>query len=333
MKAIRVSQTSGVPIFKQIYEQIEFMIQTGQLTDGDRLPSSRMLAKNLGINRNTVARAYRDLREHGYVESQQRRGMVVVGAGVAQRQAEARAKARTVLAEATRECVALGLEAEEISTLAYHFGLHAEEMEVRVAFVECNLDRATYFAEELGTRLDLNVEPLVLGAFDVDEAFSVDLVLTTFFHLAEVRRLARQTPAEVVAIVVAPHIRTLVQLARVPKSNRVGVLYSTPDQAEAIRSSLVQTGLTNIEVLSTETIEEDLKQVDAVVVPTEMPSLAAAVDRDVTVIEFGNVLDEASIKMVQEVVQEVQDQKAVAHKNDPIETPKTAEPLSLTGAG
>jgi GntR family transcriptional regulator len=310
--SIRVSQTSGVPIYKQIVEQIEFMIEAGQLTDGDRLPSSRMLAKNLSINRNTVARAYRDLREQDYVESQRRRGMVVVGAVKAQERAKARTRARTVLADATKECVSLGLSAEEISSLAYHFGLHAEQLEVKIGFVECNIDRANYFSEELSSRLELEVEPLVLEHFDPDEAFQVDLILTTFFHLTEVRRLARGRGVEVVAIVVAPHVRTLVQLAQVPKSQAVGILYSTQDQAEGIRDSLVQTGLENIHVLSRENLDEELKSVDVVVVPTEMPQLVEAVDGKVQIIDFGNILDEASLRMVQEVVDEIQDRKALA---------------------
>ena len=312
MTSIRVSQTSGVPIYKQIVEQIEFMIEAGQLVDGDRLPSSRMLAKNLSINRNTVARAYSELRQQGHVESQRRRGMVVVGAAKAQERAQARTRARTVLASATRECVALGLAAEEISSLAYHFGLHAEQLEVKICFVECNLDRASYFADELSSRLEMTVDPLVLDHFNPDEAFRVDLILTTFFHLAEVRRLARGSGAEVVAIVVAPHVTTLVQLAKVPKSQTVGILYSTQDQAEGIRDSLLQTGLTNIQVLPGEELVEELKTVDVVVVPTEMPQLKEAVNGEVDVIDFGNVLDEASMRMVREVVDEIQDRKALS---------------------
>ena len=151
----------------------------------------------------------------------------------------------------------------------------------------------------------------MLEEFDPDEAFQVDLVLTTFFHLTEVRRLARSSGAEVVAIVVAPHVRTLVQLAQVKKSQRVGILYSTQDQAEGIRDSLVQTGLKDIEVLSPDNLEEDLEVVDVIVVPTEMPQLREAVDGRVDVIDFGNVLDEASMRMVREVVSEIQDRKAL----------------------
>jgi hypothetical protein len=214
-----------------------------------------------------------------------------------------------VLSVAASECVTLGLAPEEISSLAYHFSLHAEQLQVNVAFVECNEERASYFAEELSDRLGLPVRPLVLGHFDAEQEFDVDLVLTTFFHLSEVRRLARRKKAEVVAIVVAPHVMTLVRLAQVPKGKRVGVLYSTTDQAVGIRDSLVQSGLKNIEVLEQPT-EEELSRVDVVVVPSEMPELKDRINGAVDVIEFGNVLDESSTRMVAEVVDELRDRKA-----------------------
>jgi GntR family transcriptional regulator len=306
---IRVSQSSGVPVYKQIVEQIEFMIEAGQMNDGDRLPSSRMLASNMQVNRNTVARAYSELRDAGYIESRRRQGMVVVGGQQAREQAAARARARDLLGTAASECITLGLTPEEISSLAYHFSLHAEQLQVNVAFVECNEERATYFAKELSERLELPVRALVLGQFDPEREFDVDLVLTTFFHLSEVRRLARPSNAEVVAIVVAPHVTTLVRLAQVPKGQRVGVLYSTTDQAAGIRDSLVQSGLKNIEVLE-DASQDELSRVDIVVVPSEMPELKARVNGTVEVIEFGNVLDESSTRMVAEVVEELRDRKA-----------------------
>jgi DNA-binding transcriptional regulator YhcF (GntR family) len=307
--SIRVNAASGVPIYRQIVDQIEFMIEAGQLDDGDRLPGSRMLASNLKINRNTVARAYRELRDQGYVVSRRRGGMVVTDAAAARERATARQRARDILGEATRTCVLLGLTPEQISSLAYHFGLQAEQLNVTASFVECNAERAEYFAGELSARLGLHVRPLVLGEFDPDEALDVDLVLTTFFHLTEVRRLARPHGTEVIAIVVAPHVRTLAQLAQLPKTRKVGILYSTREQAEGIRDSLVQSGLHNIEVLD-EPYDGRLGAVDVVVVPSEMPSLRALVDADVAVIEFGNVLDEASTRMVREVVDDLRDRKA-----------------------
>ena len=111
MHPIRLNHATGVPVFQQIVEQITYMIETGQLDDGDQLPSSRMLADNLHVNRNTVARAYGELRQAGLVSSQGRRGMVVRDSGRARERMAARESAHTVLAGAVARCLELGLAA------------------------------------------------------------------------------------------------------------------------------------------------------------------------------------------------------------------------------
>lgn len=304
---IKVSQHSDIPIYRQIVAQLTFMIEMGHLTDGERLPSTRLLADNLHINRNTVARAYAELRDQGLVESRRRSGMVVVGGEQARSTSVARDRARDVLESAARECIRLGLTAAEIQSLVMNFSVRAEEDLLRVSFVECNADRSKYFADELEQHLGIAVRPLVLGGFD-PEAEHPDLVLTTFFHLAEVRKLLRRPKTDVVAIVVAPHVQTLVQIAQVPKNRTVGIWYSTEDQAASIRDSLTQSGIANIKVLEG-TSDEDLKDTDLVVIPSEMPELKQHLDGRVRVIEFGNVLDGASLRMVADVVHDLQASK------------------------
>ncbi|MFG3255409.1 GntR family transcriptional regulator [Streptomyces sp. NPDC048172] len=301
---LSVSQHSDVPIYRQIVTQLTFMIEMGQLRDGERLPGSRLLADNLGINRNTVAHAYADLRAEGLVEARGRNGMVVVGGERARSASRVRDRAREILASAARECVELGLTASDVQELVLDLAARAADSAPRVSFVECNADRAHYFADELERHLDLAVKPLVLGDFDpADER--PELVLTTFFHLAEVRGLLRRPTTDVIAIVVAPHVQTLVQIAQVPKNRTVGLWYSTEDQAASIRDSLTQAGVTNTRVL-TGTDDERLDGIDLVVVPSEMPGLRQRLEGRVRVIEFGNVLDAASIRMVREVVRDLQ---------------------------
>ncbi|WP_445259243.1 GntR family transcriptional regulator [Nocardioides aurantiacus] len=310
---IQVSQHSDIPIYRQIVMQVTFMIEMGHLVDGDRLPSTRLLSANLGINRNTVAQAYGELRDRGLVESRRRNGMVVVGSAHAREVSGAHSRAGRILEAAARECIELGLSPVEIQSLVMHFALSAEDALLKVSFVECNADRSQYFAEELSAHLDLSVTPLVLGEFD-PELERPDLVLTTFFHLAEVRRLLRRPGTDVVAIVVAPHVQTLVQIAQVPKTKHVGIWYSSEDQATSIRDSLTQAGIKNLTLLKG-TSEDDLKGVDLVVVPTEMPPLRDQLADHVRVIEFGNVLDDASKRMVAEVVMDLQ--AAKASRSDP----------------
>lgn len=65
------------PIFKQIVDGIGMAIATGELTEGDKLPSVRALAIRLSINPNTVAKAYNELTNLGLVDARQGLGLFV----------------------------------------------------------------------------------------------------------------------------------------------------------------------------------------------------------------------------------------------------------------
>ncbi|WP_139978275.1 GntR family transcriptional regulator [Nocardioides litoris] len=312
MQRIQLSETSGVPVFRQIIDQVVFMIEAGELRDGDRLPSSRLLATNLEVNRNTAARAYAELRRMGLATSQGRAGMVVTRSAEVRDAFADHEQAVALLSGPVRECLALGLDADEISRIARHEALAAQQAEVQVGFVECNDERAETFARDLSETVGAKVRPHVLGAFEPAELGDLDLVVTTFFHHAEVRRLVRSVEAdplpEVLAIVAAPHLRTLTRLSALPSDKRIGILYSTEHQAELIGQSLSDSGLTNVSVVR-ETSDEALAGFDVVVVPSEDPELNALVKDRSKVLEFGNVLDPASRRMVSDVVDDLRERR------------------------
>ena len=74
---IIISNSSGVPIYEQIEEQIKRQIMTGELAEGEMLPSMRVLAKELKISIITTKRAYEDLERDGFVESIMGKGSFV----------------------------------------------------------------------------------------------------------------------------------------------------------------------------------------------------------------------------------------------------------------
>ena len=74
---IIISNTSGVPIYEQIEEQIKSQIMTGALVAGEALPSMRVLAKELKISIITTKRAYEDLERDGFIESVTGKGSFV----------------------------------------------------------------------------------------------------------------------------------------------------------------------------------------------------------------------------------------------------------------
>ena len=73
----RLDLHSGVPVYRQIIDQVIGGIATGTLTAGDQLPTVRQLAVDLSINPNTVIRAYRELEIRGVLETQQGTGTFI----------------------------------------------------------------------------------------------------------------------------------------------------------------------------------------------------------------------------------------------------------------
>ncbi len=74
---IHISTKDGIPIYKQIINQIQYMIASGRLSPGEKLPPVRKLAETLLINPNTVARAYRDLETLALVQTRQGSGVCI----------------------------------------------------------------------------------------------------------------------------------------------------------------------------------------------------------------------------------------------------------------
>lgn len=75
---LTIDPNSPTPVFQQIVDQIHFLINTGELAPGTRLPSIRALASDHDIAINTVAKALRQLEFRGLIQSQDRSGYVVI---------------------------------------------------------------------------------------------------------------------------------------------------------------------------------------------------------------------------------------------------------------
>ncbi len=301
---VQVSLHSDVPVYRQIISQLSFLVEIGDLEPGHALPSARQLADDIRVNRNTVARAYAKLGEIGLIEGRGRTGTFVVGPRPASGDSSARHQARRVLESGIRECVELGLSAVEIQSLVMSLAVRAENDLLKVSCVECNADRAAYIAHEVEAQIGIKVKPLVLGGFEPEEE-RADLVLTTFSHLAEARALMSRPTTEVVGIVLGLRIQTLLQIASAAKGRTVGVWSGTDEQATTVLDALRDSGIENIELL--DGIEDqDLQGIDLVVIPEEGTELTALRERNVEVIQCGEVLDAASIRMVSDVVRDMQ---------------------------
>lgn len=78
---IVLSNSSDLPIYEQIKEQVKTQILSGELLENEMLPSLRQLAKDLKISVLTTTRAYNELEEEGFITSRQGKGFFVMPRG------------------------------------------------------------------------------------------------------------------------------------------------------------------------------------------------------------------------------------------------------------
>ncbi len=76
---LRLDTHSGVPVYRQLMEQIRFLVASGVLEPGAEIPSTRSLSASLGVNPMTISKAFQLLEQEGVLERRPGRPLVVRG--------------------------------------------------------------------------------------------------------------------------------------------------------------------------------------------------------------------------------------------------------------
>lgn len=114
MLEIIVSNSSDKPIYEQIASQMRALIMSGELAEGERLPSIRQLANDLHISVITTKRAYEELERAGYIDSVQGRGSFVAGGNAEFIREERLRNVERLLAQALAEAREAGVGLAEL---------------------------------------------------------------------------------------------------------------------------------------------------------------------------------------------------------------------------
>jgi GntR family transcriptional regulator len=110
----RLDLHSGVPVYRQIIDQVLGGIAAGTLTAGHQLPTVRQVAVDLSINPNTVVRAYRELEIRGVLETQQGTGTFISQQKVKHDEVERRRQLTQLVSEFVSRAGAAGFSIEEL---------------------------------------------------------------------------------------------------------------------------------------------------------------------------------------------------------------------------
>jgi GntR family transcriptional regulator len=105
---------SGMPVYRQIIDQVRSGMALGTLAAGDQLPTVRQMAVDLAINPNTVMRAYRELELGGLLETHQGTGTFIAEKKVTRKDAERERQLTQLANECAARAGAAGFTVEEL---------------------------------------------------------------------------------------------------------------------------------------------------------------------------------------------------------------------------
>src|SRR6201996_5733083 len=105
---------TGVPVYRQLIDQVRTGIASGALTAGDQLPTVRQLAVDLAINPNTVMRAYRELELGGLLETHQGTGTFISNKKMEKKSAERDRQLTQMAGEFAARAGAAGYSLEQL---------------------------------------------------------------------------------------------------------------------------------------------------------------------------------------------------------------------------
>ena len=313
---LRVNRQSAVPVHVQLQAQIRHLISTGSFKPGMQLPTVRQLAGFLRINRNTVARALADLYQDGYLESQQGRGTYVAARPPA-REGRAPGSLERLAQDALERARRLGFTQEElVATVAAQAPPLRAGKSARTPgiLVECNREELARYGEQIEAELPLKLERMLVEEFEARAAREpgflkrFKLVVTTFFHIHEVRAAIPAATPPAVALLSEANISVLLRLTELPEGTTVGLVCSTPKGSQNLLRSVQSAGLTHLTPVLASTddpwsISRMLEQTRVVVCSEQaMPRLGGTLPPDVEVIFSHRVLEPGSIEMLRDMI-------------------------------
>ena len=112
--AFRLDLHSGVPVYRQLIDQVQAGIASGTLKVGDRLPTVRQAAVDLEVNPNTVMRAYREMEIRGVLDTQQGTGTFVANKPIKRSEVERERQLQQLVGEFAARAGAGGFSLSEV---------------------------------------------------------------------------------------------------------------------------------------------------------------------------------------------------------------------------
>jgi len=253
-----IIQRVGIPIYLQVKDFILEKIKSGEYQAGAKVPTERELSTVLGISRNTVSAAYKELLLEGVLESWQGRGTFVKNTSDdpgTELASSRRGRLMKIIDDAMAKVLELGFTVDQFAAIA---SIRAKEKtqtikELRVAVVDCTVEHIQRFISQIGQSANVRFEAVVLeelvaGTTPVGLLQACDVVVTTLEHQAVVMGLMGNTN-KVIAVATVPNLEAVIKLARLPMGSKVAVVARTKQFMDRLNALLEKAAINHLDLV------------------------------------------------------------------------------------
>jgi GntR family transcriptional regulator len=323
-----INKENKIPLYLQLKDLVKYHISTGAIAYKQQLPTVHGLAKELGVNFDTVRKAYKELEREGLISTERGLGTFANGtAPVRVSSPVAPGSSMTAMdsvRRSVRELLQSGRTADEIRHLIDDILREAVPSADNklVLFAECNSLQARHISEVLREHLQVKVKPVLLkdlrGELDAIAASGAKLeaVITTGFHVNEVRNTVSD-PSVLIDFVIAnmsPETRRKVD--GYVKNSRFG--FVCRDLESTYYKDILQTELNIRSEVPSCTMKDEsklakmFKSVDVVLAtPSIFEALQKIAPKKVHVFNVQDRVDPLSLKMLKDRMTHVNQRHAM----------------------
>lgn len=331
---IEIDKKSGIPLYLQIKYQIKKLLETENLKEREQLPAERELSESLGVSRNTVSMAYKELVLENILSSSPGRGTFINPQALINyklKENNSQTRITEIIDLVINEALELNFELGEFKKIVTKRIKEKEKLlkNINIAFIECNQEQLYFFSKgiELGT--GISIVPILIDEIYKDPDIfrerikSIDLVVTTFFHYDEVKKFLTDQKQRVLAIALDPLMETMVNIAHLSsKDKSIGLVCITDKFAQRVFQSIKQSGIKCLSFKFTTSHHEDeikkfLKGLDIVITsPGRKKEVEKLISPQIPLIEFIYVPDKGSMSMLKLAILDIKREGGIIEKDE-----------------
>lgn len=244
---MELDRKKGIPYYIQLKELIRKQITQGIWPTGTKLPTEREFATQLGVSRNTVSQAYKELESEGVLFSTQGRGTFVADSSLTVQLENRKEKILRIIDGAMEEAVSLGFSIDDFVAFVHVRGMEKKEFlsKVKVGFVECNPEQLQEARWNLGP--GVTIIPVLLAELKDKRGWerlkAMHIVVTSMGHFQEVKQLLMGRDLPVLGISLQPKLETIVRVAKLPLGREVILTCESLSFADKVKCALAGAGL------------------------------------------------------------------------------------------